>query len=112
MGALTRTQSGNFFLENSHTLEKIEDASKNGTVENLLISIEDVLTHIKRVDVNSENAPKVKNGIRLRPDQLGIEEYKVDELFRIYEENELICILKVIESESDGLVLAMEKSFY
>lgn len=112
MGALTRTQSGNFFIENAHTLEEIEKAAKDGTIESLLISIEDVLTHIKRVDVNEENAAKVKNGIRLRPSQLKIEEYKKDELFCIYEENELICILKVIESETEGLVLAMEKSFY
>lgn len=112
MGALTRTQSGNFFIENAHTLEEIQKASNDGTIEDLLISIEDVLTHIKRVDVNEGNAAKVKNGIRLRPNQLKIEEYRKDEMFRIYEKNELICILKVIESETEGFVLAMEKSFY
>ena len=112
MGTLVRTQSGNFTMENAHTFEEIEENVKNGTIENLLISIEDVLTHIKRVDVNTENAVKVKNGIRLRPNQLGIENFEKDELFRIYEENELICILKIIESETEGLVLAMEKSFY
>ncbi len=112
MGELLRTQSGNFTIDNAHTFGEIEEGVKNGTIENLLISIEDVLTHIKRVDANEENASKVKNGIRLRPEQLGIEKYEKDELFRIYEKDELICVLKVIESETEGLLLAMEKSFY
>ena len=112
MSALIRTKSGAFTVQNSHTFEEIEEYAKNGRAEELLISIEDVLTHIKKIDVNEENAAKIKNGIRLRPEQIGIKECLENEMIRIYENGSLLCILKAIKDENEKIVLAMEKSFY
>ncbi len=111
MESLVRTQSGMFCLENSYTLEEIEAAAKNGTAESLLISADEALSALKRVDASSENAAKLKNGIRLRPEQLNLHDFNENELFRIYSCGELLCILKVIKDES-RFVLAMDKSFY
>lgn len=111
MESLVRTQSGIFCLENSHTLEEIEKTAKNGTAESLLISADEALSDLKRVEVGEDCATKLKNGIRLRPEQLNIYNFCDNELFRIYSGGELLCILKVIKDESQ-FVLAMDKSFY
>lgn len=111
MESLVRTQSGIFCLDNSHTLEEIEAASQNGTAESLLISIDEVLSGLKTVTADSENAAKIKNGIRLRPQQLGIKEFSENELFRVCYSGELLCILKVVRDE-DRFLLAIDKSFY
>ena len=111
MGDLERTKSGVFTKENSYTLEEIEKCVESGEIEKLLIPPDDVLGDFLRVDVTEDYAQKIKNGIRLRPVQLGIKNYSENEIFKIYEDNKLLCLLKV--KNCDGhLLLAMEKSFY
>jgi len=111
MGELERTMSGVFTKENSHTLEEIEKAQASGAIDNLIIKPDEVLLDFKKICVNCDNAVKIKNGIRLRPKQLGIEDFSLDEIFRIYYEDKLLCLLKVIDANGE-LLLAMEKSFY
>lgn len=111
METLIRTQSGNFTLENTHTLEEIKIAAEDGTVENFLISADEVLKDFPRVDVTEEYAMKMKNGIRLRPAQLGILDAKEENLYCIYFEDTLLCVLKAVAGENT-ILLAMEKSFY
>lgn len=111
METLIRVQSGSFSLDSAHTLEEIKIAAENGTVLDLLISADEVLKDIPRVDVTEEYAAKIKNGIRLRPEQLGISGAKEENLYCIYFEDTLLCVLKAMLSENT-ILLAMEKSFY
>lgn len=111
MDELERTMSGIFTKENAYTFEEIEEIVKSGEIERILMKPDDVLGAFLRIDVTEEYAQKIKNGIRLRPQQLGIKEYCENEIFKIYEDNNLLCLLKV--KNCDGqLLLAMEKSFY
>ena len=111
MSELERTMSGIFTKENSYTFEKIEKCVELGEIEKILLKPDDVLGEFLRVDVTGEFAQKIKNGIRLRPAQLGIKNYSENKIFKIYEDNKLLCLLKV--KNCDGqLLLAMEKSFY
>ena len=111
MAELERTMSGIFTKENSHTLEEIENAANSGKIESLIIKPDEVLSDFKKVCVVPENAVKIKNGIRLRPEQLGIEEFSLGQIFRIYENDELFCLLKIKDCDGKKL-LTMEKSFY
>ncbi len=111
MSSLVREQSGMFTLQNAHTLDEITAAAENGTVETLLISADDVLQDLMRVDADDETALKVKNGIRLRPEQLGINMVEEGTLVRVYHENTLICIEKAVICDGN-LLMAIEKSFY
>ena len=111
MESLVRTQSGMFSLENAHTLEDIERVSRDGELEALFISVDDVLSDINALSVCDEIAAKIKNGIRLRPAQLHIATFREGDRFRIYNRDELLAILKVV-SDDDCFVLAIEKSFY
>lgn len=111
MSSLIREQSGYFTLENAHTFEEITEAAEQGNIESLLISPDDVLSDIPRIDADEANTKKVKNGIRLRPEQLGMKCIGENDLVRVYSENELLCVLKA--RNCDGQILmAMEKSFY
>lgn len=111
MSELERTMSGIFKKENSYTFEQIEEIVNQGKIEEIMMKPDDVLEDFIAVNVTEENAQKIKNGIRLRPPQLGIEKYEEEQMFRIYHEEKLICLLKV--KNCDGqLLLAMEKSFY
>ncbi|MBQ3119098.1 MAG: tRNA pseudouridine(55) synthase TruB [Clostridia bacterium] len=111
MDTLERTMSGVFTLDAAHTFDEIEQAVKEGKIEDIILAPDSVLGDYERIDVAEENASKIKNGIRLRPEQLGIKEYEENQLFRIYEKGELICLLKI--KDCDGkMLLTMEKSFY
>ncbi len=111
MGELERIKSGVFTKETAYTLEEIEKAVQSGEIKKLLIPTDDVLGEFLRVDVSQDYAQKIKNGIRLRPEQLRIKEYTENDIFKIYENDILLCLLKV--KYCDGqLLLAMEKSFY
>lgn len=111
MESLVRTKSGMFSLENAHTLENIERASENGEAEALFILVDDVLSDITALSVSDEVATKIKNGIRLRPAQLQLSTSCEGDRFRIYNNDALLAILKVV-SDEDCFVLAIEKSFY
>ncbi len=111
MDTLERTMSGVFTLDAAYTFDEIEQAVKEGKIEDIILAPDSVLGDYERIDVAEENAGKIKNGIRLRPEQLGIKEYEENQLFRIYEKGELICLLKI--KDCDGkMLLTMEKSFY
>lgn len=111
MDALERTMSGIFTKDSAYTFEQIEEAVKNGSVADMIMHPDSVLGEFIKIDADGENAAKIKNGIRLRPAQLGIKEYCENQIFRIYTEGELMCLLKVKNCEGQ-MLLAMEKSFY
>lgn len=111
MASLIREQSGCFTLENAYTFEEIAEKAEANEIASILISPDEVLQEIPRITVTEENAGKIKNGIRLRTEQLGLNDAQEGDLFRIYENGELLCILKTV-SDNGQLLLAMEKSFY
>lgn len=111
MSELERTHTGMFKKENTYTLEEIEKLAESGEIENILMPPDAILGDFERIDVDSEHEAKIKNGIRLRPEQLHIKNYKENDMYRIYSENKFISILKVTDCNGE-LLLAIEKSFY
>ncbi len=64
MSSLLRTQTGNFTLENAHSLDEIQKAADEGRIEDILIPIDRVLGY-KKVNVLSDSAKALENGNRL-----------------------------------------------
>ena len=62
MEELLRTRSGNFTLEESMTLSQVEEAVKDGTIEEKLVSIEDVLLDYPAVYATGEGDRLLQNG--------------------------------------------------
>ena len=111
MAALTRTQSGSFLIENAFTPEQLTGAMQNGETERFLLPPEVVLNGYPKVCVSKENAIKIRNGIRLRPEQLGLSGVQEGDCLRAYDENSLLCLLRATRAPQ-GLVLAIGQTFY
>ena len=56
MSSLQRTKQGNFFIENSYTIEDVQ----NGNYK--LINIEEALSNLETININEEQYNQVKNG--------------------------------------------------
>lgn len=59
MGSLERTRQGDFKIENSYTLEDIENDDYK------LLSIKDALPSIEKINVSNDLLKKIRNGVRL-----------------------------------------------
>lgn len=62
MSSLRRTASGIFQLDDCSTLEEIEAVMSEGTIQSLLIPIEQALSHLPNLQIDDTVALKVKNG--------------------------------------------------
>ncbi len=111
MESLVRTKSGPFLLENAHTPEEIEEAIHNGAIKQILLPPETVLSAYKAVSLTEDTVSKIKNGLRMRPQQLGITDATEGECYRLYDGETLLCLVKAIAGEG-SLVLAIDKTFF
>ena len=111
MAGLVRTRTGSFTIENAHTPDEIETAVRNNTISKYMLSIDELLQDIPRIDISDTTALKIKNGIRLRPEQLGLKTYALGTTYRIYEDGHILCLSTVI-FDGETTVFKMEKSFY
>ncbi|MBO9128864.1 tRNA pseudouridine(55) synthase TruB [Bacillus sp. 165] len=62
MSDLKRIASGHFNLEDCITLQEIEERTEQGTMDEVLLSIEEALQDFPKIIVDAEGAEKVKNG--------------------------------------------------
>ncbi len=111
MESLVRIQSGPFYLEQAVTPEEITAAVEAGDISRFLLPVETVLGRYPEVQLPKTAVPKIKNGLRMRPGQLGIPKAEVGEWYRLYDGEELICLAEVIE-ENGTLVLSILKTFF
>ena len=111
MDCLIRTQSGPFFLEQSCTVEEVEQAMLAGKPETVLMPPEVVLMEYPAVAVPKEAVAKIKNGLRMRPEQLGIDDVSLGDCVRLYDQNELLCLSQVV-ADGKTHVLAIIKTFF
>ncbi len=65
MGSLLRLQSGNFRLDAAVTLEQVSKWVDNGCLNDLLIPISKVLSHLPSIYPEDSDLQKVKNGGKL-----------------------------------------------
>lgn len=62
MTALRRTKANGFSVSNAVTVEKLEEAAKNGTLDSLLIPVEKALDIYPSVQVTEAQAKRFSNG--------------------------------------------------
>ena len=100
MGELTRTLSNSFRLEESIALEKIKNMELNEIIENLVLPTDRLFKSNRLVSVSESQARMFKNGIALKTELLNIsEEFKNDEIIKIYEDKKFIGLGKFDFSE-------------
>lgn len=70
MAALLRTQVGVFTLDRAVTLEDLEEARDAGTLEDLVLPVEEALSFLDAVTVTAPQANRFRNGGELSLDRL------------------------------------------
>lgn len=62
MSKLTRTQSGDFTLNPSYTIEQLQQAADKGILESLLLPVDSIFAHYKRLDIDDVTRHRMFNG--------------------------------------------------
>lgn len=62
MSALRRTSAGPYTLEQAHTLDELQQAKENGTLEQLLVGVESVFMHLPALQVEEDTRFRLLNG--------------------------------------------------
>ena len=81
MSSLIRTRSGPFLLEDSYTLDHLEELKSEGKLETALISMDKALLRMPSVYISHSNAIKLKNGLSVLSEGL------TADLMRVYHES-------------------------
>jgi tRNA pseudouridine55 synthase len=107
MGELLRTRVGNFYIQDSISLEELEENPSDGLKR--LIKVEDFFCELSKGIVRQEAASLLYNGNTLRLEQVELKQSpKEAELVRLYNrESQFVAVYKM----SDGC-LKVEKMFY
>lgn len=105
--SLTRTQSGDFLIENSVTPEQLSELSEKGEAESVIIPTDKLFSDYEAVQLDKKRADRVKNGV---PIYFGGKDF--GQKLRIYDENGNFIALSEV-SETDGRkCLKLIKGFY
>lgn len=74
MSDLTRIKAGGMAKEDSLTLAQVQEKMENDTIKEVLKPIELGVVEFPRIDLTEEQYKKVKNGMRLTNEELGVED--------------------------------------
>ncbi len=111
MAGLVRTRSGSFRLADAVPAERVRKMNP-AELERLLLPVDAVFSDLPRLDVNGVMAQKVKNGLRMRPDQYGISSPAVGTRYRIYgPDGAFLCVSETMQ-EQGLLLLRQVKGFF
>lgn len=87
MSSLIRTKQGNFIIENSYTIEDIEQGNYK------LITIEEALSNLESITIDEETYNKVKNGSI-------IEKTFTNDIANLVYENKIVAIYQTYHSDN------------
>ncbi len=102
MSALTRTKTGRFCIEESFTLEQIEEMVQKGD-HSFMVPVAEALPEYRRITLADKNAKKVRNGIKI-----SVEGLTEGETYRVFDESGEFLILA--QQTKDGLEVI--RTFY
>jgi tRNA pseudouridine55 synthase len=96
---LVRTRSGRFAIDRSVTLDQLADAAAAGTIEQVLVSLDEALIDFPAVAVEEADSTKILHGNRVRIPQALVYGEKAG-LLRIHDRSgRLLALAQAIEGE-------------
>lgn len=103
MNTLRRTRTGQFTIEESHTLSEIKELKENGGIESIIIPADRMFAEYPSVMLNPKQVKSVTNGVAMT-----YREGQEGQTYRVYDnENKFLCISRI----TDGR-LKLIKSFW
>jgi tRNA pseudouridine55 synthase len=89
LAELRRTKAGKFGIEKSVTLEKLEEITAANKLAEVLISMNEAVSHLPEIKLSVEDAAKIKNGVKLKR---AADEFKDGEFLRLTEGENLLAV--------------------
>lgn len=114
MWQLVRLESTPFTIENSYTLEEIDKAAAEGTIDNMLVSADIIFKELPSIEIKKTARSAAMNGCYIYGiGVLGeIESYQAKTELRIYCEGEFLGIGTIrYSSEEDRKYIKIDKMF-
>jgi tRNA pseudouridine55 synthase len=97
LAELRRTKAGKFGIDKAVTLEKLEEIVAENRLEEVLVSMNEAISHLPEVVLSGAEVKKTQSGIKLRVENLEIED---NQAVRMTDENEnLIAVGYYIQAE-------------
>lgn len=90
MSDLTRLESGGFRIDKAFTLDQLNEAKANGSLESLLYPIDAALTSFKKYELTDEQWAIVKNG-----GFLAIDSFNDEPMVALVYENKIRCLYRL-----------------
>ena len=109
---LVRTTSGLLDLRNSITLENFKLAIYNNELEKVLLPMDFAVGHLKKIIILNAYIKYFINGNFVKKDQVKVEDedsQNEQELWRVYDQNEIFWGIGRWQETSQGLMLKPEK---
>lgn len=89
LAELRRTKAGKFAIEKSVTLEKLEEIVAENRLADVLVSMNEAVSHLAEIKLSNEEARKIQNGMKLKRDS---GELKDGEFLRLTTVEDLLAI--------------------
>jgi tRNA U55 pseudouridine synthase TruB len=86
LAELRRTKAGKFAIEKAVTLEQLEEIVAAETLETVLISMNEAVSHLAEIRLSAEEIGKIKNGVKLERD---LAETKNETVLRLTDEGKI-----------------------
>jgi len=113
LNRLVRIEIGEFHINESHTIEKIEELYSQGQAKKFLHPIESLLSHFPRIVVTDMAVSLIQNGREIYPDSIlnalvlaketNTEEEKKKDVFRIFDSQGKLLAFATKEAENNSL---------
>ncbi|MBR5520477.1 MAG: tRNA pseudouridine(55) synthase TruB [Oscillospiraceae bacterium] len=102
LSSLSRTKACGYTLDDCITLEQLQQARADETIDSLIVNTDTVFMHLERVDLSPELAKRLLNGARSRI-------AKPDGDYRVYYKDKFYAIANVTEKKMSVVKLFVEK---
>lgn len=102
LSSLSRTKACGYTLDDCITLEQLQQARADDTIDSLIVNTDTVFMHLERIDLSPELAKRLLNGARSRI-------AKPDGDYRVYYKDKFYAIANVTEKKMSVVKLFVEK---
>ncbi|MFA5523366.1 MAG: tRNA pseudouridine(55) synthase TruB [Tissierellales bacterium] len=112
MTFLLRTKVGDFSLENSYTIEEVEEYALNGNIEKIMIPMDSAVKHYMPIKFQNSFFSVLKNGgkVELSDCSYEIDIKSLERGVRVYCDD-VFMGMGLIERLNDKIILKMDKVF-
>lgn len=107
MSFLLRKKAGIFDLSTTLTLEEIKEFAACGTLQEKIISVDEIFKNYNKIMLSSKDTKKFKNGVKIKID----DEFKKEKNLRVYGWDGKFLALGQVIKVNDDIILKSRKMF-